>query len=66
MLGDHGTKDPVSSFLERGQRASLILLHEPAVTDNIGGQNSREAALDAPFSHPENYNLEIFLMRLYG
>ena len=37
--------------LEGRQRARLIVLHETAVADHVGGEDGGEAALDAFFGH---------------
>ncbi len=38
--------------LKRNQGAGLVVLHEAAVADYIGGQNGSKATLDAFFGHP--------------
>jgi len=37
--------------LERGQRAGLIGLHQPAVADHIDGEDGGQTALSAPIGH---------------
>ena len=51
MLGDQWLQHLLAPGLERGQRAGLIVLHQPAVADHVGGQDGSEAALDAFFGH---------------
>ena len=46
-----GSSTSLAAGLERSQCIDLVLLHEPAVADYIGGENCGEAALDAFFGH---------------
>ena len=39
MPSNGGLEDSLSTGLEGGQRASLIQLHEPAVTNYVGREN---------------------------
>ncbi len=40
-------------FVEGGQRAFLVLAHEPRVACNVGGEDGGEAALDGIGGHGE-------------
>jgi len=48
----------LSPGLQRDHRASLVLLHKPAVADDIGGEDGDQAALDAFFGHLARLFLE--------
>src|SRR5215510_9598099 len=47
MLRDFRLKQLLAVGAQPRERAGLVLLHEPAVTDHIGGQNCGEPALHA-------------------
>src|SRR5262249_36173890 len=47
MLRDFRLKQLLAVGAQPRERAGLVLLHEPAVTDHIGGQNRGEPALHA-------------------
>ena len=51
LLRDQWHQDIVTARPQQRHRAGLILLHEPAVADHVGGKNRGEAALDAFFGH---------------
>ncbi len=44
-------EDALAPLPQRRQRAGLVLLHEPAVTDHIGGKDGGEAALSTFSGH---------------
>src|SRR5262245_59619753 len=58
MLIDKRADNLAAPRLECGERAGLILLHEPAVADDIGGQDSGKATLDAFLDHCGGLPLE--------
>ena len=51
MFGQDRLQNVSAASLQRGQRAGLVNLHQPAVADHIGGQNGGKATLDAFFGH---------------
>jgi hypothetical protein len=46
MFGDLRVNQFTAMGSEPGKSASLVLAHQPRVSDNIGGENGRESALD--------------------
>ena len=48
---DQWHQDILATRPQQRHRSGLILLHEPAVADHVGGKNGGETALDAFFSH---------------
>ena len=51
MLGNKWINDASAEVSQSRQRARLVLLHQPAVADNVGSKNGGEAALNAFFCH---------------
>ena len=51
VLCRQGLDDALATLPQRRQRAGLILLREPAVTDHIGRKDGGEAALSAFSGH---------------
>ena len=51
VADDQGLQHLLPPGLERGQRAGLVVLHEPAVTNYVGGEDGGKAALNASFGH---------------
>ena len=51
MLGHQRRDDLLAPGLERGEGADLVQLHQPAVADDIGGEDGGKAALEAIFDH---------------
>src|SRR5262249_45740826 len=54
------------TFLERLQRAGLVMSHEPAIAHHIGGKDRGEAALDALFGHLARLPLENAVAKILG
>jgi hypothetical protein len=52
MLGNNRLEDLGPPSLESSQSPCLVPLHELAVADDIGSQNSGKAAFSAFFGHP--------------
>src|SRR5262249_10226862 len=58
VLGEQRFENCFAPVSQRGQRTSLVLLHEPAVANHIGGQDGGEATLGAFFGHAEQLFLD--------
>ena len=54
MLADFGINEIGPQRVECCERARFVRSHEPAVTDDVGGKNSSQAALHVGESKPEN------------
>ena len=65
MLGDQRIQDALTPLLQRRQRARLVLLHQSAVADHVGGKDGGEAALDAFFGHVARLLQRTQCARLY-
>ena len=51
VLGHQRRDDLLAARLERAQGPHLVQLHQPAVADDIGGEDGGKAALEAIFDH---------------
>ena len=45
MLGEFGIDQPAAQLFEPRERASLILLHKPAIASYVGRENGHESPL---------------------
>src|SRR5262249_21618078 len=54
ISGDKWLENFSTTALESGQRPGFVALHEAAVANHIGGQDSGKAALSAFFGHTES------------
>jgi hypothetical protein len=51
VLSHQRRNDALPPLLQRRQGTSLVLLHKPAVTDHVGGENDGKATPGAFFGH---------------
>ena len=51
MFGDLRIDELLAECLERGECAGLVGLHEPAVSNHVGGEDRRKPSLDTFFGH---------------
>jgi hypothetical protein len=45
VLGEFGIDQPAAQLFEPRERASLILLHKPAIASYVGRENGHEPAI---------------------
>ena len=51
MLGYRRLEDIETAGLDGSQRAGLVALHEPAIADDVGGEDGGQAAVRAFIGH---------------
>ena len=61
MLSNEGHQDTRATLFQYRQRPRLVLLYQPAVTDDIGGEDGGKAALDRFYGHRCHDLLEAIL-----
>src|SRR5262245_39893656 len=66
ILRNQGFEHVLAPGLQGGQRAGFVLLHEPAVADDISGEDGGKPALDAVILGHEAALSKVFCRQLYG
>src|SRR5262245_64520461 len=60
MTGNYRLQHILASRLESGERASLVVAHQPTVPNDVGGQYCGKPALDKVFDHSGSCPLEVW------